>query len=61
MKLDGNDVSLTDGKFTSQQEFEKELNLKVELEGYEAKEKTHIMSSKDEENIVNIDVSKKEV
>merc|ERR1711860_106795 len=33
---------------------------KVELEGYEAKEMTHIMSSKDEENIVNIDVSKKE-
>ena len=54
-------MSLTDGKFTSQQEFEKELNLKVELEGYDAKEKTHIMSSKDEENIVNIDVSKKEV
>ena len=59
--VDGAKVTLTDGKYTGPHEFEKEVKLKVELEGYEPKEKTHKMMLKDADNIVNIDVSKKEV
>ena len=61
LKVDGTEVALTDGKYTGPQEFEKEVSLKVELEGYGPKEKTHKMTAKDADNIVNIDVSKKEV
>ena len=57
--VDGAKVTLTDGKYTGPHEFEKEVKLKVELEGYGPKEKTHKMMLKD--NIVNIDLSKKEV
>ena len=45
----------------SQEDFDKELKLKVELEGYGEKEVTHTMSLKPEDNVVNIDVTKKEV
>ena len=45
----------------SQEDFDKELKLKVELEGYDIKEVTHTIKSKKEDNVVTIDVSKKEV
>ena len=62
MKIDDVEKTLdADGKFSSQEDFEKELKLKVELEGYGKKEVTHTMSLKPEDNVVNIDVTKKEV
>ena len=61
LKVDGEAVTLTDGKYSSKEDFEKKLSLKVELDGYETKEVAHIMSSTPSENIVKIDVSKKEV
>ena len=62
LKVDGEAVTLTDdGKYLSQEDFDKELKLKVELEGYDIKEVTHTIKSKKEDNVVTIDVSKKEV
>ena len=62
MKVDGSAVTLTgDGKYSSKEDFEKVLKLKVELDGYGPKEVTHKMSSNPAENVVKIDVSKKEV
>ena len=62
LKVDGSAVTLTgDGKYSSKEDFEKVLKLKVELDGYKTKEEVQLMSSNPAENIVKIDVSKKEV
>ena len=62
MKVDGSAVTLTgDGKYSSKEDFEKVLKLKVELDGYGPKEVTHKMSLNPAENAVKIDLALKEV
>ena len=59
LKIDGTDQVLTDGKLVQDVEFDKELALIAEQEGFVKDEKTIKIEAKD--NIVAIDLAKEKV
>ena len=58
-KIDGTDQTLTDGKLVQEVEFDKELALITEQEGFVKNEQTIKIEAKD--NIVAIDLAKDKV
>ena len=59
LKIDGTDQVLTDGKLVQDVEFDKELTLSTEMEGFVKKDQTVKIEAKD--NIVVIDLAKDKV
>ena len=59
MKIDGTDQILTDGKLVQEVEFDKELALITEQEGFVKNEQTIKIEAKD--NVVVIDLAKAKV
>ena len=59
LKIDGTDQTLTDGKLVLEVEFDKELALITEQEGFVKNEQTIKIEAKD--NIVAIDLAKEKV
>ena len=59
LKIDGTDQVLTDGKLVQEVEFDKELALSTEMEGFVKKDQTVKIEAKD--NIVAIDLAKDKV
>ena len=59
MKIDGTDQTLTDGKLVLEVEFDKELALITEQEGFVKNEQTIKIEAKD--NVVAIDLAKAKV
>ena len=59
LKIDGTDQTLTDGKLVQEVEFDKELALITEQEGFVKNEQTTKIEAKD--NIVAIDLAKAKV
>ena len=59
MKIDGTDQTLTDGKLVQEVEFDKELVLSTEQEGFVKNEQT--IKIEDKDNIVTIDLAKAKV
>ena len=59
LKIDGTDQTLTDGKLVQEVEFDKELALITEQEGFVKNEQTIKIEAKD--NIVAIDLAKAKV
>ena len=59
LKIDGTDQVLTDGKLVQEVEFDKELALSTEMEGFVKNEQTIKIEAKD--NIVAIDLAKDKV
>ena len=59
LKIDGTDQVLTDGKLVQEVEFDKELALSTEMEGFVKNEQTIKIEAKN--NIVAIDLAKAKV
>ena len=59
LKIDGTDQTLTDGKLVQEVEFDKELALITEQEGFVKNEQTIKIEAKD--NVVAIDLAKAKV
>ena len=59
LKIDGTDQTLTDGKLVLEVEFDKELALITEQEGFVKNEQTIKIEAKD--NVVAIDLAKAKV
>ena len=59
LKIDGTEQTLTDGKLVQEVEFDKELALITEKEGFVKNEQTIKIEAKD--NIVTIDLAKAKV
>ena len=59
LKIDGTDQVLTDGKLVQEVEFDKELVLSTEQEGFVKNEQT--IKIEDKDNIVTIDLAKAKV
>ena len=59
LKIEGTDQVLTDGKLVQEVEFDKELVLSTEQEGFVKNEQT--IKIEDKDNIVTIDLAKAKV